>query len=318
MTPTICPECHLTLPCFGDHTPPPAPAPQADVVLFARRPTRPQPPRLRERPPVARPRDGEKCEHQPPDRYVCRDCLTRYTALLHKAPMLMVELEVALTKQARMGDGGGGAGLPYAPISSEQAWATRQTLLTWVDEITSIRGHTIPDTWTGIATYLREATGWLAMHPAGWWIVDEITDALTAAERVIDRPPDRVFVGSCDALVDIDGTATTCGATVYGRPGAPAAVCRRCGTAHDVKTRRDRMLDSIMDKHLTATDLSRAVNGILGTDTIAVTTIWKWASLGHITPTGTGERGRPTYLVRDVVHRALGHTTPDPATERTA
>lgn len=318
MTATLCPECHLTIPCFEDHDPPRKadPRPEPDVVLFARRPQSLQPPRLRPRPPVARPRDGQKCDHEPADRYVCKECINRLTALLRHLPSFMTELEIAITKQARMGDSGAGSGIPYAPIASEQAWATRQTVLIWVDEIASIRGHSIPDTWTGISAYLRESAAWIGMHPAGWWITDELIDAITAAERVIDRPEDRLYVGRCGALIAVDGLATTCSNEVYARRGAPNVGCRRCGTVHDVQGRRDSMLDQIWDDALAAADLVKAVNGILGTDTVGLVTIRQWKRRGHIVPVDVDDRGRPLYLVSDVVNRALGRVPPPPAQAR--
>lgn len=48
--------------------------------------------------------------------------------------------------------------------------------------------------------------------------------------------------------------------------------------------------------------------GILGTDTISTVTIRQWKRRGHIVATGADDKGRPTYLVSDVVNRALGVT----------
>lgn len=68
------------------------------------------------------------------------------------------------------------------------------------------------------------------------------------------------------------------------------------------------MLDHVREEHFPAADLARAVNGILGTDTISTVTIRQWKRRGHIVATGADDKGRPTSLVSDVVNRALGVT----------
>lgn len=315
---TICPVCHITTPCFDDHPVEQLPVDEiVTVVAHAVAAALTAPPRLRRpTPKVARPRDGERCEHldDSAQQYACQQCTDRLAKHLAALPGYMTDLEIAITKQAKLSTAAGeGNGLAFAPLASEVAWNTRNTLLQWVDEIATIRGHQIPPRWSTIADYLIAALPWISRHPAGYWIVDELTDAIHQAAKIIDRPPDLLFIGRCSALILIDGCAETCPEYVYARQGAPNTDCRRCGTIHDVNARRTVMLDAIETLELPATDLARAVNGLLGTDTIASTTIRQWAKRGQIHPVGLTDRGHPTYLVSDVLNRALGVITDTPS-----
>ena len=94
---------------------------------------------------------------------------------------------------------------------------------------------------------------------------------------------------------------------------APAVECPRCATVHNVTDRREDMLDAIWNMTLPAVDLAAAVNAILRQPVVDAATIRQWKKRGVIEPAGVDTKGRPLYLVSDVVSRALRPTGDTPA-----
>lgn len=243
-------------------------------------------------------------EALPPDRYVSRTATGTLRGLFTDLPGLMADLDIALAKQARfaarVGARSTGTPLPFSYAASEAGWVARTTILIWVDWVTAIRGHPLPQTWAGIAAYLRSAVDWIARHPDGPRCVDDLTAALRNARHAIDRPADRRYAGVCGGTtINADGAATKCTEALYGLFDADDVECTRCGARWPIRQRRQQMLTALEDHHLTAVDLARAVDGFGVTVTAQL--VRQWKHRGLLTPTGVDPAGRPLYRVGDVL-----------------
>lgn len=149
-----------------------------------------------------------------------------------------------------------------------------------------------------LAVWLRDQLGWLAFHDDGPARVSALTEAVVLARAVVEHPhDDRAFRGRCDALVE----GETCGASLYARPTAAVAECRRCGAEHDVSTQRDRLLAEARARVMTATQAARALQG-LGIP-VSPSSIRSWVHRGALAPQGSvrSTAGRtPVYRLGDV------------------
>jgi len=261
------------------------------------------------------------------NRYVCRSCTARLRGLLTDLPGLMTDLDVALAKQATFGASVGGRAtansLAFGYAASEAGYVARQTVLVWVDWITAVRAHRVPETWAEVGDYLaNRAPNWIAQHPDGPQIVDELTAAIRHARQAIDRPAERHYVGPCDALIETLNLTTygdlhpvlipvTCTQELYATGDRPTVDCPRCGTRHDVRARQDAMLEQLRDHVLNAADMARAVDG-LGVD-LNADRIRQWKRRGLLTVAldntdrpRADEKGRPLYRVGDVLDIVAG------------
>lgn len=184
---------------------------------------------------------------------ICGACSAELGRALTSVGWLTGELETTLSRQTSKTGGGKVSETPLAfdPRASEAAWVLRSTLVGWV----RVLAETDPDTaWPAdscesMAAWLSERRERLVRHPAATEAHGEILSAVRDAERVIDRPAERVFAGRCE-----------CGTALYARPGAAMVDCRECDAdAYDVDAKREEMLGQVGDQLATATETARAV-----------------------------------------------------------
>jgi len=286
-----------------------------------------------------------------PDQYACRSCTGRLRGLLTDLPGLFGDLDTTLTRQAVFTTRYASTGPatpdidddPHpAPLTAattplvvhlgaaDAIFVTRNTLVAWADWITAVRGHTLPTTWAGIGEYLRDATRWLARHPTGPQAIDELSAALRHARTAIDRPADRVFVGTCGALIEtpmrlgaVDDTGapvpslvpTTCTEQLYAHDGCATVECPRCGTTWDVSVRQQTLLEQLEDHVLPAVDLARAIDGLGVPVTADRIRQWKRRRVLAVAVDEQGRpradrRGRPLYRVGDVLDLVAERAVP--------
>lgn len=253
---------------------------------------------------------------QPPElphnAYICRPCVGTLRGLLTDLPGLMDDIDAAIGRQLRFTTRNGTARsaetpLPVNMAASSNAWTARQTILTYVDEIATIRGHTIPQTWHTIGTYLTDSATWMSRHPDAEEWFGALTYALREARRTVDRPADKVYAGKCGGNnIDHNGLLIECQQALYAHPGAQTVTCPICGTEWPVADRRQHMLNRVQNMHLPAPDLAKAINGLLNETIVQASTIRQWRKRGHINPTGTNTKGQPVYSVSQVLDRAFG------------
>jgi hypothetical protein len=182
---------------------------------------------------------------------LCADCCAIVETLLAAAPQLIDQLDIAISKQAKVGGAGkGGLARERAPINFG-ALAVRDALLVelalWGDDINEIR-----------------------RHPKVAEIVRDLGRAVKDAYRAIDRAQERQYLGKCMNVVE----TVTCYEELWARPGAKELRCRNCSYEHNVANRRLDMMEMAADMLVTVKEASRYLGAV-----------------GHITVTEASIRG---------------------------
>lgn len=199
----------------------------------------------------------------------CHACVTRLERDLTAVPAVMADLYVAVSKQARIGQqSGGGLARERTPVNwgaSDVAANLTNVLTTWARDVRAdlpATGSTSPA--VDAARILLANVDLIRRHRAVEELVDEITDAVAQARRVVDRPQDRVFVGPCRALLDHDGTTYQCSTDLYALPGAPAVTCRVCSSVTDVTDQRMWLLEEARDRLFTVREAAQMIGDLDG------------------------------------------------------
>jgi hypothetical protein len=237
----------------------------------------------------------DACGRPTPDQaYVCQGHADGLERALGDVGALWEELDTVLTKQARYAAAEfrrGEQALPFNPIASELGWVLRNTLSTWCRLISEERGRVLPDTDTpaAVAGWLLAHVVWLRHHRAGHEAVEEITSAVRAIRRAVDRPPERIYAGPCK----------DCGGDMYAKPDAVSVDCRPCGLSYDVAEMLEWMRGQVYGRLVTAKEgvvlLSRF--GL----PVQQKTIDKWVERKRLTPHSGDDDGRRLYLFDDLV-----------------
>lgn len=274
----------------------------------------------------------QACTSPVGDAFVCEGCGDELLGTLHGIGALLDDLEVTLCRMARIGERSGprpAFGEVETPLAfhegaSDAAWVIDRVLLAWACTLAddhhvpfalpalhraidpSDRARILPARGRAASTaaWLAERIDWLRGHHEAGEALDEITDAVRNARRVIDLGPELSYAGPCQAETD-DGP---CLAEVYARRGALDATCRACGTEHDMVVRREFLLRAAQDQLLTAPEASRALPGLLGRPVTAAS-IRGYAFRGKLTPhppdprLGRDAKGRaqPLFRVGDLL-----------------
>lgn len=256
------------------------------------------------------------------DAHLCWPCTWRTRDQLRDTPSLLAELARTRWRQSKVatvaGLGGGrcehGAGedcgcgvvLPWSEHAADRAAYLRNAVATWtrclLDDTgrddSAVTGH--PSTW--LADHIRDIR-------TKAWAVDASADidrCYRAARAAVDRPDDRMCVGTCGAQLASGGT---CKWVLWAIAGSATVTCQGCRTEHDATARRETMIESSRHELYTATQCAQA----LTTVEIPVTPglISKWAhrlvqGRPKLPIAGYTTDGRPLYRLGDVRDVARG------------
>lgn len=164
---------------------------------------------------------------------------------------------------------------------------------------------TVDDTLPDLAAWLLRHPSWIRTHAAAEELYDELVGGIRGGWRAVDRPADLKFLGICPAvLVDEDsGDEWVCGGELYARPAAVYVVCPGCQAPYAVDQRRTSLLDDVADQLLSATEMSRALPGLLAQPVTAaqVRGLAHRGRLASHPPHPLDVRAAPRYRVGDVV-----------------
>ena len=180
------------------------------------------------------------CGCHQPDGLLCYDDAVAVETMLAAVPELAHQLDLAISKQAKLSTGKAGKGTARerSPINWG-AVAVRDALLVeyglWGGDINAIR-----------------------RHPQAAEIVSGIGRAVKDAYRCIDRMADRKYLGQCEATED----GAVCHAELWVRPGAHQVRCTQCETVHDVGERRADMLEQAKHMLFTVKEASQMMGEV--------------------------------------------------------
>lgn len=145
-------------------------------------------------------------------------------------------------------------------------------------------GYPARNTIAGMAAFIAKHTGKLRLLESAPEDFRDIERAHTALEDLLDSPPAQLYLGLC-----YEGDCTQAlyvDAPAPGRSMAEYVRCRRCGTQHETKQRREQLMEGVNDYHGTAKEISRLLRLIGGAD-VSVKMIYSYAAHGLITQVGT-------------------------------
>lgn len=258
--------------------------------------------------------DTPRCD-RPADAVICHGCqadLVRSLRQLARGPQvdgqrrpgLVEELQVTITRQSVWGGGTGiktrlaERPLPYHQEASTLGDKLRNALTTWARVVLDKHPHlSLADTTSqGIAGWLSRLPSLLAMLPGAGQMVQEITRLTDSVSRMVDRSPDRVYLGICSEVTD----GIQCPEDLYALPTRATVRCRTCGTEHHIEARRAILLAAVDDQLATAVEVSRALPGLIRED-LNVNTVRSWAKRRMLSAKGRDSMGRPLYRIGDVL-----------------
>lgn len=261
---------------------------------------------------------------------ICGACSAGLLRDLADVPSLEHHLELALTRQTRIGGGTSPARRDHEgpeedlaliirrapPPWDERARTAQQhlrtTLVGWLRVLqgdiapysgpTCVRcGHrscahlelsrTPADTLAAMARWLIRQQDRLLTGRHAPETVDGICEAIHQARRVIDRHAGRIYAGPCNV----------CGTDLLARPSHREVLCRTCDLVYDVAARQDWMREQVEDQLAHSVAISGMLSQ-LGLE-IAASTIRYWGRQKWILARGQDQRNRPLYRIGDVMAR---------------
>lgn len=241
------------------------------------------------------------------DAYLCRTHTDDLARDLGAVPDLVAELDITLTRQARVTSerhGGRSAErpLPLNVHASEKASILNSTINAWAldtsrlaeDERDQLAGNHYTDT-AAVAAWLARNLHTLRMHAEAGQAHDELTNAIREARRAVDRPLDYMPLGECGNDDELD---PPCKAILYGHPERHYATCRDCGARHRIETRLEWMLDHLRGRLVT---IPEAVGiAYLAGKRTTEDKLRLMASRGRFLAVGSSD-GKPTYRMSEVL-----------------
>jgi len=215
------------------------------------------------------------CSAEQPEGLLCHDDTSRLERDLHAVAAVVEDLDISLSKQARLGTlGKSGLARERMPINLgaiDSRWVLANVLSVWAADVSGGKWHPQPrgrsatPVETQAAALLLDSIPQIRRHPAVHQLVDEVSDAVHQARRVVDRPADWAYLGQCYVETpDPDGRMVTCLNEMYGRPGASEVQCKVCGTEHPVAERRAWLLQRAQNTILSVKDASLFIGEVAG------------------------------------------------------
>ena len=232
------------------------------------------------------------CGQPANDATICADCTHDLQLALIAAAILGPQLDVARSRQARFTEHNGSSSfshpLPYDVRSAAAADTLANELGAWVRIIRSPADGDWPaDTIDAMAMWMLRRGTRIRQHPAAADMLHTISQAVRDAQRVIDRPPSRVYAGPCPH----------CHHDLLSLPGRTIVYCRNCGEPSVIAERQEAMRQALEDHLGNASYAARACTG-LGLP-VTPEIIRKWAERGKLVTHGG------LYRIGDVITIAL-------------
>lgn len=268
------------------------------------------------------------CQRGAHQGYVCSACTRGLAELLTSYPptdpdgdpgirALLADLEVSLSREARVGAGPGAQSsetpLAFGYHAAEASWLLGNVLGSWTRDLCERRALVLPLVLVELATWPRAlvrrslprpelvaACAWfLVAHqselrqlPDAGDAVMQIRAAYAQAVAAVDRAPDRTYL-----------VCERCGTDLLVDPQAHHATCRSCGWSHSVDRRKSAMLAQVRGHLGTATEVSRLLGKTFGIQ-VTPALISTWWQRGKLAVRGTTPQARNLYRIGDVIDLA--------------
>jgi hypothetical protein len=181
---------------------------------------------------------------------------------------LWEDLDVTLTRQDRMPRApraGSSSGSPwgFSLRAFEAKGQLEWTVNFWVYAFANANQHL---TFDPFRATIPEKCAWLAQFPgliatlpgaADAW--RDITRAIVAATQAVDGQAVRGLIARCgEPVLNEDGEEVPCQGGVFALEDARLATCASCGAIHLVDDQRQRLVEELLTKTGTPTEIARA------------------------------------------------------------
>lgn len=242
------------------------------------------------------------------DRTLCPADAKALGLLLSQVPGILEELDVALTRQARLRPVRGltvvdAVEMPYNVSAAEEARKIREFLLPWVRLVQTRTGaeYRAAVGTPALARGLYNYAAFLTLQPEAAALLEGLQQIVEDVRRIIDVRIEKVFVGSCRSVFNADGDRQpVCTEHMYAPARNVEFTCGKCGTVHDVKSRQRQAIaaseNRVMGPQMIARALTR--NG----EALNVERLYNWVKRGLLKPAALDPlTGRKLYRVGDVL-----------------
>ena len=283
-----------------------------------------------------------RCGRPAPNASLCDRCKKTLDMAIVNIAAYHADLDTLRSRQVRYGNRGparkGGetpAGMDLrfakAGAASEIDHDTRNMITSWarhvMDAHPEIPGPTChlaclhvscsrirrsrhpDDTVSSCCAYLLRWSDWLRVDEAGPEILDELLDLESRLRRLVDRPPERVYLGTCKAIV----RGEECGGSVYAIGGERSGRCDRpdCRAEYDADMRRTGMEEELDSRLCTAAAVASlsAYLGLKASRDRVRKRVNHWHRRGRITPDAHSPAGEPMFrygAVRGLLYVEFG------------
>lgn len=269
------------------------------------------------------------------DGYAHTECTGQARTRLKEISELVEAARAVMYRQTATGDSGHARPGPRDLLdygAGARLDAVALALTGWARDLSGDQWRPEPgEVITQAAAWLAERVEVIRHVRQADDILREIWDCLMAMRSVVATPAGRVYLGVCGAETQAAGPCdcdchhgahyacshpggcgstdgahrTTCRGDVFGKPGKAAAYCNQCGAAYDQDERRLQVTRLVDGKGFRASVIAHAYG--IPVDTIRG---WAWVRRNDkgepindpkLKPVGRDERGRPLYLVADVL-----------------
>lgn len=233
---------------------------------------------------------------------LCKNCADSLDHDLRQVKEIMGDLDVTRSKQDKISSrnarvsGTRERPLGYRPAATAAADLMHLTLAYWARTIAHELGLTVRGgTTVGLALWLGRHRETIRHHQHAVDLVNQVRSVIGTARDVIDRPPDRIYIGRC-----------ACGSDLYARERSHQVACPVCRKIHSVADRRAEMLAEIREHLATAAEIAAGIGELHGQQ-INRKTINKWSSRDRLTVRGYSPEGYPLFRIGDVLDLAVTH-----------
>lgn len=201
-------------------------------------------------------------------RYVCDACREQLDKALGDCAWLDAELEITITRQAAAAISGGPRSattpLPWHERAADARRTLHGLLQSWVRFCAEeqVRGArpiaTVRDNVPSLAGWLLNATDGLTLHDIAAEAVDEITDAVADARRIVFwKRRNRIYLGPCAYGNDFHAaSAADCPGDIYADEGEPVGYCEECERGVTVVIRQSELDQDLHSRLLSAADIA--------------------------------------------------------------
>jgi len=248
------------------------------------------------------------CDHLSPNGFLCAECVRLLDQDLRAVPDLLFELDITVSRQDHLGGDESFCRsqehpLPLRINPMEARRDLEATLLIWAAHLALERGHLVElmqlHSSAAFANYLVEMLPDVVLNPSAGHLANEVGYIVKVGRRAVDRPMQLRYAGPCDL----------CATDLYANPWADDIECKGCTHVYGVNARREWLLDQAELYLLSATEMSRALPGLLAKDhsgrqpMLTAAMIRGWAYRGRLFrhPPHPARPNEPLYRVGDVL-----------------